>query len=169
MTISGGSVGREKVRVSFPGGDIRNEGGDNYIAKPNGPEGKSKILISSNGKEYSFEMRIKTLPPPTAFVGEMKGGSISAKDFRDMGGVRAAYENSEFEAKFRVVGFRLSAIGGNVYPGQRLTNKGNRWEDATQNLLNRCSSGTTVFVDEISVLGPDGKTRQIAPMQFNFK
>jgi gliding motility-associated protein GldM len=169
MTISGGSVGREKVRVSFPAGEIRNDGGDNYIAKPSGPEGKSKIVVTANGKEYAFEMRIKTLPPPTAFVGEKKGGSMSASEFRTMGGVSARYENSDFEAKFRVVSYRLSAVGGNVSTYQEASNSGNRWTGAASNLVDRCSAGTTVFIDEIFVVGPDGKQRSISPMKFNLK
>ncbi len=37
MTISGGSVGREKVHVSFtsPGASLTNTGGDHYVAKAN--------------------------------------------------------------------------------------------------------------------------------------
>ncbi|HEX4850681.1 MAG TPA: gliding motility protein GldM, partial [Puia sp.] len=51
LTISGGSVGREKVHVTFnsPGASLTNTGGDNWVIKPTTP-GESVLNVNANGK-----------------------------------------------------------------------------------------------------------------------
>nr|WP_315824363.1 GldM family protein [Paraflavitalea speifideiaquila] len=72
LTISGGSVGSEKVRVSFSGGaPVNRKSGDSYFIKPTAP-GLAKITVVADGKPFEFPMRVKFLPPPTAFVGAKK-------------------------------------------------------------------------------------------------
>ena len=56
MTISGGSVGSEKVHVSFADGSLTKVNGDRYTAKPSKP-GMSKIVVNANGKNFEFPMR----------------------------------------------------------------------------------------------------------------
>ncbi len=53
MTISGGSVGAEKVHVSFAsaGATITKTSGDHYEARATTP-GMSKIVVNANGKEF---------------------------------------------------------------------------------------------------------------------
>jgi hypothetical protein len=50
VTISGGSVGAEKVHVSFTNGDITKVSGDEYNVVPKTP-GEGKIIIDANGKQ----------------------------------------------------------------------------------------------------------------------
>lgn len=168
LTISGGSVGREKVRVSFPGGTIANEGGDNYVAKPSNA-GMSKIVVNADGKAYEFPIRMKLLPNPTGFVGASKGGRISSAAFKAQGGLIARLEDSEFEAGFRVVSYVLAASGGAFPNYQQANNEGNRWTGGAKAIVDRATPGTTVFFDQIRVVGPDGKTREINPMVFQLQ
>lgn len=169
ITISGGSVGREKVRVSFPAGSISNVGGDRYMAKPSGSPTISKIIVNADGKNFEFPMRIKNLPPPSGFVGTRKGGSMSAAEFKAMGAVLAKLEDSDFEAPFRVVSYKLSAVGGPISMYSEASNEGNRWSGPAANLINRAGPGSKIYFDEIIVIGPDGKQREISPISFNLK
>lgn len=169
VTISGGSVGREKVKVSFAAGAIANAGGDRYIAKPSGNPGMSKIVINADGKNFEFPIRVKNLPPPTGFVGSRKSGNISAAEFKAIGSVIAKLEDSDFEAPFKVVSYKLSAVGGPIQLYTEASNEGNRWGGQAANLVGRAGPGTTIFIDQLVVIGPDGKQREISPMKFNLK
>jgi gliding motility-associated protein GldM len=170
MTISGGSVGREKVHVSFasPGSSISNTGGDHYIAKATTP-GMSKIIINAAGKNYEFPIRVKNLPLPAGFIGSKKGGGISSAEFKAIGGLIARLEDSDFEAPFKVISYKLGAEGGGISGYTEATNNGNRWSGNAAGIVSRSTPGTHIFFDEIRVVGPDGKERQIAPMVFSLK
>src|SRR5262249_53318853 len=98
VTISGGSVGREKVHASFDKGEISNTGGDEYTVVPKTP-GEGKITINAAGKIYEFPVRVKYLPNPSAYVGTQTGGAMPAATFRAMGGVIAKLgDASEFQS-----------------------------------------------------------------------
>jgi gliding motility-associated protein GldM len=170
MTISGGSVGREKVHASFatPGGTLTNTGGDHYVARATTP-GMSKIVINANGKNFEFPIRVKNLPLPAGFIGSKKGGAISSAEFKAIGGLIARLEDSDFEAPFKVVSYKLGAIGGSISQYTEASNEGNRWNNQAQNIVARSSPGTNIFFDQIRVVGPDGKAREIQPMVFSLK
>lgn len=168
VTISGGSVGREKVHVSFSNGSIANTSGDHYVIKPTTP-GMAKIVVNAGGKPFEFPIRVKSLPLPAGFIGTKKGGSISAAEFKAIGGLIARLEDSEFEAPFKVVSYKLSAIGGSIPQYVETSNEGNRWSGSAAALVGRATPGTNIFFDQIRVVGPDGKPREIQPMVFNLK
>jgi gliding motility-associated protein GldM len=168
LTISGGSVGAEKTRVSFADGSITRAGGDRYIAKPSKP-GMSKIVVNANGKNFEFPMRLKYLPPPAAFIGAKKGGSISSAELKAVGAVIAKLEESDFEAPYKVLSYKVGAVGGPIQLYQEFSNEGNRWNGQALGLISRCGPGSRVFFDQIQVVGPDGRKREIPGMNFTLK
>lgn len=168
LTVSGGSVGAEKTRVSFADGSITRAGGDRYIAKPSKP-GMSEIVVTAEGKTFKFPMRLKYLPPPAAFVGTKKGGNIGAAEFKAMQSVIAKLEESDFMAPFQVVSYRLGAVGGPIQLYREATNEGNRWNGQAASIVSAAGPGTRIFIDAINVVGPDGRKREIPGMQFSLK
>ncbi len=116
-----------------------------------------------------FPLRVKNLPLPAGFVGAKKGGGISAAEFKAIGGLIARLEDSDFEAPFKVVSYTMGAIGGSINQYAQANNEGNRWNGAAGNLVNKATPGTNIFFDNIKVVGPDGKPRDIAPMVFSLK
>jgi len=168
LTISGGSVGAEKTSVSFADGTIKREGGDRYTAIPSRP-GMSKIVVTANGKRFEFPMRLKYLPSPTGFVGAKKGGSISSAEFKAIGAVIAKLEDTDFEAPYKVLSYRLGAVGGPIQLYSEAVNEGNRWSGQAASLVSRSGPGTRIFIDAIQVVGPDGRKREIPGMQFSLK
>jgi len=170
MTISGGSVGAEKVHITFasPGGSITKTTGDHYEARATTP-GMAKIIVNAAGKNFEFPIRVKNLPLPAGFIGSKKGGSISAAEFKAIGGLIARLEDSDFEAPFKVVSYKIGAIGGAISGYAQADNNGNRWNGNADALVKRASPGTQIFFDEIRVVGPDGKQREITPMVFSLK
>jgi gliding motility-associated protein GldM len=168
LTVSGGSVGAEKTRVSFADGSITKAGGDRYIAKPSKP-GMSEIVVTAEGKTFKFPMRLKYLPPPAAFIGAKKGGNISSAEFKAVGAVIAKLEESDFMAPFQVVSYRIGAVGGPIQLYREATNEGNRWSGQAASLVASAGPGTRIFIDAINVVGPDGRKREIPGMQFSLK
>jgi gliding motility-associated protein GldM len=167
LLISGGSVGGEKVSVRFTGGDLVKVGGDRYIAKPT-KTGPAEIVVTADGKTFSFPMRCKILPDPVVMVGNSKGGAISSAAFKAQGGLIAKLD-SDFEAPFRVVSYTLGARGGEVANYQEFKNDGGRWSGDAGSLINRCGPGTSVFFDNVKVVGPDGRVRDVGSIFFNLK
>ena len=168
IKISGGSVGREKVHVTFSNGDITHGDGDEWVAVPKTP-GMGKIIVDADGKKTSFDMRIRYLPNPTGFVGTKMGGAMSSAEFKAMGGVIAKLENSEFESHFVVVGYKVAALGGPISQYREAVNEGTRWNGQAAALVNQCGPGTNVFFDNVRVKGKDGRIRELPPMVFNLK
>jgi len=168
MKISGGSVGREKVHVTFTNGEITHTEGDDWIAVPTTP-GMGKIIVDAAGKKYEFEMRVKYLPNPTGFVGTKTGGVYSAAEFKAMGGVIAKLADAEFISPFKVLGYKVAAIGGPISSYREAVNEGNAWKGAAATLISQCGPGTNVFFDDVRVQGKDGRVRQLPPMVFNLK
>jgi gliding motility-associated protein GldM len=171
MTISGGSVGAEKVHISFesPGASISKTAGDHYIARATSP-GMSKIVVNAAGKNFEFPIRVKNLPLPAGFIGSKKGGSISSAEFKAIGGLIARLEDSDFEAPFKVVSYKIGAEGGGISGYIEASVEGsNRWSGNAAGIVGRATPGTHIFFDQIRVIGPDGKQREIAPMVFSLK
>ena len=170
MTISGGSVGAEKVHISFesPGATISKTAGDHYIARATTP-GMSKIVVNAAGKNFEFPIRVKNLPLPAGFIGSKKGGAISSAEFKAIGGLIARLEDSDFEAPFKVVSYKIGAEGGGISGYTEASNDGNRWSGNAAGIVGRSTPGTHIFFDQIRVIGPDGKQREIAPMVFSLK
>ncbi|MBN9379533.1 MAG: gliding motility protein GldM [Chitinophagaceae bacterium] len=168
VKISGGSVGREKVSVRFTNGEITHTEGDSWNVVPTTP-GEGKIIVTAEGKVTEFPMRVRYLPDPTGFVGAKKGGAISSAEFKAIGGLLAKLEGSEFQSAFRVVSYKLAAIGGNIPQYQEAVNEGPRWGGQAAGIVQRASPGTNIFFDAIRVVGKDGRTRELPPMVFNLK
>jgi gliding motility-associated protein GldM len=168
VKISGGSVGREKVHVTFDHGEITNVGGDDWNVVPTTP-GEGKIVVDADGKKTEFKMRVKYLPDPTGFVGAKKGGAISSAEFKAIGGLLAKLDNSEFQSPFVVVGYKLAALGGAINAYQEATNEGPRWSGQALGIVSKATPGTNVFFDNVRVKGKDGRIRELPPMVFNLK
>ncbi|OIR08370.1 hypothetical protein GALL_95380 [mine drainage metagenome] len=169
ITVSGGSVGSEKVNVSFTGGgDVKNLGGGKYIIDPTTP-GEQKLIVDAAGKKFPFPIRCKYLPNPVAVVSEKQGGAISAAEFKAQGGLIAKLLESDFDARFQVISYRLGAYGGSISSPLDYLNNGPRWTGDAASLVGRASPGTKIYFDDIRVKGPDGRERQLPSIFFTLR
>jgi len=166
ITISGGSVGAEKVHVSFSNGDIHKESGDKWVCIPDKP-GDGTITVTANGKPFPFPMRVKYLPDPVGFVGTHKGGVMSASEFKADGGVIAKLDNSDFISGFTVIDYKLAATINGQY--LEVTNLGRAWNGQAAQLVERLTPGTHVFIDELRCKGKDNRVRTLPSMIFTLK
>jgi len=167
LTITAG-VGAEKVNATFSGGTVERVGGAKWVAKPKTP-GVHNINVIVDGKSTPVAYRVKYLPDPAAFVANKRGGPIPAGDLKAQGGIIARLVDSDFEAAFRVVSYSVGAVGGKYPVYQNAPNEGNRWSGNAATIINNATPGTSIFFDNIKVVGPDGRTRDLPQMSFNLK
>jgi gliding motility-associated protein GldM len=167
VTISGGS-GSEKISATFSGGSMRRVQGSAWEVFPKQP-GDQYINVTLDGKTTPKKFRVKYLPNPATFVSGSKGGSMSAAQFKAQGGLIAKLEESDFEAQFKVVSYKVGALGGPIVTYYEAPNQGNRWTGAAEALINKAGPGTIINFDDIRVVGPDGRNREVAPMTFRLK
>ncbi len=167
LTITAG-VGAEKVNATFTGGSISRVNGPKWVAKPKTP-GEHTINVVVEGKSTPVKYRVKYLPDPAAFVAGKRGGPIPAADLKAQGGVIARLIDSDFEAAFKVVSYTVGALGGKYPVYQNSSNEGNRWSGSAATIINNATPGTSIFFDNIMVVGPDGRTRPLPQMSFNLK
>jgi len=168
VTISGGSVGAEKVHCSFSNGTITKVSGDNYNIVPTTP-GEGTITVNANGKNFPFTVRVKYLPDPMGFVGTHTGGAISSAEFKANGGVLAKLKDVEFQSGFQVLDYKIAASGGAFPQYVEAQNNGPRWTGQAQAIVEKCTPGTHVFIDNLRCKGKDGRIRELPGMIFTLK
>lgn len=169
LTITAG-VGSEKVSASLGSpGEIRKVGGPKWVVIPKGSPTDSKVNVIIDGKATPVLFRVKRLPPPASFVGSKRGGAIPAADFKVQGGLIARLLESDFEAAFKVVSYQVGAIGGKYPVYQFANNDGNRWQGNAKKIIDDATPGTTIFFDQIRVVGPDGSPVELPMMSFNLR
>ncbi len=165
LSVSGGTVGDEKVTAGINNGSLSKTGPGKYIAEPAKP-GNATISLNVDGKPQSFEFRVKSVPDPDAMVGASGGGPMGVNEFKAQAGVRAELENFVFEGvQFTVTGFTMVFTGAGFPELQYRPVNGNRF-DNVRDLIERCKPGTTITIDEIRANGPGG-TRKLPPIVFN--
>ncbi len=168
LTITAG-VGSEKVSANISGnGSISRVQGAKWIAKPTKP-GEVNVNVVVDGKATPVRYRVKYLPDPAAFVANKRGGPIPAGDLKAQGGMIAKLLDSDFEAAFKVTSYNVGAVGGKYPVYQTAPNDGNRWGGSAATIINNATPGTSIFFDNIKVVGPDGRTRDLPQMAFNLK
>ncbi len=166
VTITAGA-GSEKVSAQFTGGSISKVGGNKYIVKPgSGMFGEHTINVLVEGKSVGkVAFRVKQLPDPVANVGNLKPGNVPSASFKAMGGVIAKLQDSEFDAPFEVVSYKIGAAGAGGDFIQ-VDNRGSRWTGDAAGLVGRLKPGSLVAINEIVVRDPGGKSRTLSTNLF---
>jgi gliding motility-associated protein GldM len=168
LAITGGNVGDEKVSATISNGSLRKVGPGRYIASPSSP-GTANVTVNADGKTSVFTFRVKSVPDPTPMVGNSTGGRIPANVFKAQMGIRADLKDFVFEGvRYDVVSYTFYATGAGFQeaPGVKPGVRGFSFEPV-QDLINRCKPGSTVVLDEIKAVGPDGTTRKLPTIAFN--
>ena len=167
LSISASGVPAERVTASISQGTLV-KAGSSWIAKVTTP-GEATVTVTANidgqnRKMGDMKYRVKTVPDPVAKVANRTGGKIDKGTLVAQMAVLAILDNFEFDMKFNVTEFNVSAtIGGFT---QNEAAKGARITDKQKTILNRLSKGQKVFFDDIKAQGPDGKIRELPAVSF---
>jgi gliding motility-associated protein GldM len=160
LTITAGA-GSEKVSASFTGGSLSKVSGNKYIAKPTNP-GEHTVTVMVEGKAAGkVGFRVKQLPLPAAYVGNLKPGPVPTANFKAMGAVIARLEDSEFDAPYEVVSYTVGALSNDIPDYAPVTNNGPRWSGSAANLIGKLKPGALVVINDIRVKGPSGAVRSL--------
>jgi len=170
ITVSGsGDVGSLKVSGSGGGIQLVPNGPGKYFAKVSSDTNECMISVTTaEGKTTSMPFRVRSIPDPSPYVGQVKSGEMSAAAFKSQAGVRAIVENFFYETQFTVTGFRMTGDGEGFENIEEKINSGATWNEA-RSIINKCRSGSFITIEDIRATGPDGRSRKLTPMIFNLK
>jgi gliding motility-associated protein GldM len=163
VTISSGA-GDEKTSVSMNGGSISKVGTGKYTVRVSNP-GNATINVSADGKSTPFQFRVKRIPDPRAKAGNLEPGRIAASTFKAQGGILAILENFDFAASFTVQSYKVYGAGKNFPDIAQASVGGPAWGSA-QSIIDRSGPGSTITIDDIRVVGPDGQSRKLPAISY---
>ena len=174
VEISASGVPAEKVNASISGGSIRRTSGGNYIVNVK-TQGEVTINCSANidGTTKglgSKKFRVKRVPDPMATVGtdpSNKRGGVIAKNSLINNVVRAEMENFDFDLKFVVTGFSVSATVKGFTQTQE--SKSGQFTAAQKQLITGVPAGGKVYIEDVKAKGPDGSTRNLNAIKFTVR
>ncbi len=170
VSISVAGYSATNIAPSMTNGSLA-RGSDGYIVKPGaGSTATVNVTVTNaDGSKKSLpgvEFRVKNVPNPTPyFAGKgVNDESVRKTELSAAQGVIAKMENFEFDLRFEVVSYTVSAtIAGNVLEkpcrGPALTSE-------AKEVLNRVKSGQKVFIENIKAKGPDGSIRNLGALSF---
>lgn len=154
-----------QVSISGGGGKIVPKGAGKYEVTVTTP-GECQISVSAKTKDGvkpqgpPKKFRVKRIPDPVAKVGG-KSGNVEMKkvELASIGGVIADLPGFDFDAKFVVTQFELSAVikgqlKSAVCPGNQLSGE-------ARNILSQAGVGSKIFFENVKAKGPDGTIRNI--------
>ncbi|MDR0815342.1 MAG: hypothetical protein LBN37_06290, partial [Bacteroidales bacterium] len=124
------------------------------------------VTVNANGKFMGkMDYRVKTVPNPVAKVAGKIGGKIDKSVLAAQVAVQADMENFDFDLKFRVTEFTVSAVVKGFT--QTKPTKGAAITAEQKALINSLSKGQKVYFEGIKVVGPDGSARELPAIAFS--
>jgi gliding motility-associated protein GldM len=170
VDISVPGVPGNKIFPAITNGSIRPVG-KGYVVNPR-QLGNALITVTAeiDGKKKqmgSLDFRVKRIPDPIPKVAGKKGGSITKNELIAQMIVQADLENFDFDAKFLVQEFTVSAtIGGFV---KDVPVKSNKITEAQKNIIKSLQKGDKVLFTDIRAVGPDGSPRDLSTIVFKIQ
>ncbi len=167
ITASGVPAEALSVRIG-PIGTIKRVGNGKYIVRVN-RVGKTTISVYANvsgqtRKLGSMQFRCKVVPDPKPRVGNLKPGPVAKALLLAQNFVKAELENFEFDLKFPVVGFTVSATIGSFTEEHKA--RGARITQQQKNLIRQLKPGQKVYFESIKAKAPDGSIRDLGTISF---
>ncbi|MBW7912761.1 MAG: hypothetical protein H3C54_03455, partial [Taibaiella sp.] len=175
ITVSAAGYSLQDISVAIDGAQVAPDaqaGIGHYIVTATKP---GKVMANINAKTEggvkkvgAMEVRVKFIPDPVAKVGGKTSGGIPSSTLKAQIGVVADLENFDFDTRFVVTGYEISMIPKRGELQGPFTSDGpylNKNKDIVD-LIKRCKPGDRVFIENIKARGPDGRTRNLNPINF---
>ena len=183
ISVPGFSARDIKVRISDGSAIVPN--GDAYIATPKSPGKNVDVIVSAlvEGELTqigTYPFRIKSLPPPTAFVQYPKkvknasgqtitmpenfsNGRLRRSDLLNAYGIVADLLGSAFEVKYDVVGFDM-VFYDTMRNASTLKSTSSKFTAEQKTRIKQLARGKQFFISNIRAVGPDGIVRRLPPI-----
>ena len=174
VEISASGVPAEKVNASITGGGtlVRKSGAEWVVRVKS--QGEVTINCSANidGQTKSLgskKFRVKRVPDPRAVIGtgDNKTGGVIAKNSLINQIVRAEMENFDFDLKFQIVQFTVSATVKGFTQSQE--SRSSSFTAAQKQIISQVPANGKVYIEDIKAKGPDGSVRNLSPIKYTVK
>ena len=171
IAASGGGDDKVNVGISGGGGSIKRVGKGKYIVRVTQQTDDCRITVSVDGKAAGAStFRVRQIPGAQATVGGViSGENITAARFRAQGGVAAWIKDFPFDLKYTVTSFTLSTDSddGDIVETQC---QGNAFSPRAMEIIRtQVKPGKTVYIDNIRVLGEDGRNVKVPSLVYYIK
>jgi len=169
VDVSVPGVPPDKVKPFITGGGSISRSGNSWVVKVK-EVGKVSVgatadLDGQNKNMGSKEFRVKKVPDPRAMVGGKTGGAVAKNWLAAQTGVSAVMENFDFDLKFAIISFNVSAVlkGGFLEDAR---SSGPTFTAQQQQLIRQVSSGKKIYIEDVQAKGPDGTIRNLGSIAF---
>lgn len=163
VEVSVPGVPTEKLEISMSNASKSGSNGNYKVRPGNGQTCMVSVSAEINGKKQNFgkkEFRVKNVPDPKPYFGGKSGSdNIPRKDLYAAAGVIAKMENFEFDLRFDIVSYQVSAtIRGNVV---EQACRGPQLSSNAKKIIKELKSGQKLYIEKIKAKGPDGTIRDL--------
>jgi len=175
IAVSAAGVAPTDLLVNASGGGVTKTGGagGKFVLRFTSP-GECSISVSAKTKDGTKpqgppkKFRVKKIPDPVAKVGG-KTGNVEVKkvELGQIGGVGAELAGFDFDAKFIVVSFELSAVVKGAL--KSVSCPGNSLSSEARSILSAAGVGSKIFFENVKAKGPDGTIRNIPGVTLKVK
>jgi gliding motility-associated protein GldM len=175
VMISAAGVAPTDVVATISGGGCKliSKGNGKYEVMASTP-GDAIITVSAKTKDGTKpqgppkKFRVKRIPDPVAKVGG-KTGNVDVKkiEVSAIGGVGAELAGFDFDARFVVVSFELSAVVKGAL--KSVVCPGNSLNAEARAILSSAGVGSKLFFENVKAKGPDGSIRNIPGVTLKIK
>lgn len=175
IAVSAAGVSPTDLVVNATGGGVTKTGGagGKFVLRFTTP-GECSISVSAKTKDGTKpqgppkKFRVKKIPDPVAKVGG-KTGNVEMKkaELAAIGGVGAELAGFDFDARFTVVSFELSAVVKGALKSEPC--QGNNLSASAKQILSSAGVGSKIFIENVKAKGPDGTIRSIPGVTIKVK
>ncbi|MCD6066537.1 MAG: gliding motility protein GldM [Bacteroidetes bacterium] len=177
VSVSAAGVSPTDLVVNANGGGAKyvSKGGGKYEFTFSSP-GDCNISVSAKTKDGTkpqgppIKFRVKRIPDPVAKIGGKIGNGIlefKKLELASIGGVIAEVPGFEFDARFVVKSFIVSAVvKGSL---KEFNCAGNNLSAEAKGVIQSLSPGSKLYFENIKASGPDGSTRTLPNVSIKVK
>lgn len=177
IAVSAAGVSPTDLLVNPSGGGVTKTGGagGKFVLKFTSP-GECLISVSAKTKDGTKpqgppkKFRVKKIPDPVAKIGGKIGNGIlefKKLELASIGGVVAEVPGFEFDAKFIVKSFIVSAVVKGAL--KEFTCNGNSLSSEAKGVIQGLSAGSKLYFENIKASGPDGSLRTLPNVSIKVK
>ncbi len=172
IEIEVADIPKDKIQVSISNGAIMNAGkAGSYIAQVKSV-GRVNINITANinGRTMNLgskEFRVKKIPDPIAYIANKRGGTIDKSELLKQEGIKAVFDNFDFDMRFNVISFKVSASIKGF--SREATASSASFTPEQKAIIEQVKSDDKVYFEDIKAKGPDGSIRSLGSITFKIK
>jgi len=163
VEVSVPGVPTDKLQVTMSNASKSGSNGNFKVRPGKGQTVSVNVSAEINGKNTNFgkkEFRVKNVPDPKPYFGGKTGSdNIPRKNLLAAAGIIAKMENFEFDLRFEIISYQVSAtIRGNVVEQMC---KGPALSSNAKKIIAELKSGQKVYLEKVKAKGPDGTIRDL--------